>query len=201
MSARELALRRGLQLEYLTIGWNLLEALVGIIIASVSGSVALLGFGLDSGIEVFSGAVLLWRLKSDHSMGESAERTAIRLVGASFLILSAYILYEAASAWFLREAPQRTRAGIVLAIVSVIVMPMLARAKRRVARDLGSGALQADSRQSDFCAYLSGILLIGLLLNAALRWWWADPAAALAMVPLIAREGVEGVQGKTCCES
>lgn len=201
MSTRELALRRGLQLEYLTIGWNLLEALVGIVIAVVSGSVALLGFGLDSGIEVFSGAVLLWRLQSDRSRGESAERAAIRLVGASFLILSAYILYDASTALFLKKPPQKTLAGIILAMVAVLVMPILARAKRRVARDLGSGALHADSRQSDFCAYLSGILLIGLLLNATLRWWWADPVAALAMVPMIAREGVEGVQGKTCCES
>jgi divalent metal cation (Fe/Co/Zn/Cd) transporter len=201
VSTRELALARGVHLEYLTIAWNALEALAGIAIGAVAGSIALFGFGLDSGIEVFSGAVLLWRLQADKQRGEAAEHIAVRLVGASFLILSAYILYDAATALLLRQAPAKTLPGIVLAMVSLVAMPLLARSKRRVARDLGSGAMQADSRQSDFCAYLSGILLLGLVLNAVARWWWADPVAALVMVPLIAKEGIEGVQGRTCCES
>jgi len=198
VNTRAAVLTRGIQLEYLTIGWNLLEALVGIAIGAFAGSIALFGFGLDSAIEVFSGAVLLWRLKSDAS--EAAEVIALRLVGASFLILSAYILYDAGMALFLREAPQKTFSGIALAVAAMVAMPLLAGAKRRVARELDSGAMKADSRQSDFCAYLSAILLLGLLLNATLHWWWADPVAAVIMVPIIAKEGIEGLKGETCCE-
>ncbi len=190
-----------MRLEYLTIAWNLLEGLVGIIAGAVAGSIALVGFGLDSGIEVFSGAVLLWRLRSDGENGRHAERRAVRLVGLSFLLLSAYVLYSAASSLLLREAPRESLPGIILAVVSLMAMPLLARAKRGVARGLGSGAMQADSRQTDFCAYLSGILLLGLILNAVAGWWWADPIAALVMVPLIAKEGIEALQGKTCCEA
>lgn len=201
MSSREAALTRGLRLEYLTIAWNLLEGLVGIIAGALAGSIALVGFGLDSGVEVFSGAVLLWRLKTDNPESENSERLAMRLVGVSFLILSAYIGFDAVHSLFLREPPRESVPGIILAVVSLAAMPLLSAAKRRVARELGSGALHADSRQTDFCAYLSGILLLGLILNAAPGWWWADPVAALVMVPLIAREGIEGLQGKTCCES
>ncbi len=199
MSEREAVLTRGVRLEYLTIGWNLLEGIVGIIAGALAGSIALVGFGLDSGIEVFSGAVLLWRLKSEES--ENAERRAVRLVGASFLILSAYILYDAVHSLILREPPRESVPGIVLAVVSLAAMPLLSSAKRRVARDLASGAMRADSRQTDFCAFLSAILLVGLILNAAAGWWWADPAAALLMVPVIAKEGIEALKGKTCCES
>ncbi len=199
MSSREAVLTRGVRLEYLTIGWNLLEGVVGIVAGALAGSIALVGFGLDSGIEVFSGAVLLWRLKSRES--ENAERRALRLVGTSFLLLSAYILYDALHSVVLKQPPRESVPGIVLAIASLVAMPLLAAAKRRVARDLSSDAMHADSRQSDFCAYLSGILLLGLLLNAAAGWWWADPAAALVMVPLIAKEGMEALKGKTCCES
>jgi divalent metal cation (Fe/Co/Zn/Cd) transporter len=188
-----------MRLEYLTIGWNLLEGLVGIIAGVLAGSIALIGFGLDSGIEVFSGAVLLWRLRSEKS--EIAERRAVRLVGASFLLLSAYILYDAVHAFLWKQPPRESVPGIVLAIASLAAMPLLAAAKRRVARELGSGAMHADSRQTDFCAYLSGILLLGLILNAVAGWWWADPVAAVVMVPIIAKEGIEAVQGKTCCES
>jgi divalent metal cation (Fe/Co/Zn/Cd) transporter len=188
-----------MHLEYLTIGWNLLEGLVGIIAGALAGSIALVGFGLDSGIEVFSGAVLLWRLKSEES--ENAERRAVRLVGGSFLMLSAYIVYEAVHSLVLREPPRESVPGIVLAIASLAAMPLLAAAKRRVARELGSNAMHADSRQTDFCAYLSGILLLGLILNLVGGWWWADPAAALIMVPIIAKEGIAAFKGKTCCES
>jgi divalent metal cation (Fe/Co/Zn/Cd) transporter len=200
VTSRESALSRGVQLEYLTIGWNLLEALVGIAIGAFAGSIALFGFGLDSAIEVFSGVVLFWRLKSDSTKSEAADRTALRLVGISFLILSAYIFFEAATALFLKEPPRKTVSGIILAVAALVIMPLLAGAKRRVAGELGSGAMHADSRQSDFCAYLSAILLLGLLLNATLHWWWADPIAALAMVPIIAKEGVEDLKGETCCE-
>ena len=199
MTSRQAVLTRGIRLEYLTIGWNLLEGLVGIIAGVIASSIALVGFGLDSAIEVFSGVVLLWRLRSEDS--ETAERRALRLVGASFLMLSAYILYDALHALVLKEPPRQSLPGIMLAVASLAAMPLLAAAKRRVARDLGSGAMHADSRQTDFCAYLSGILLLGLTLNAVAGWWWADPAAALVMVPLVAKEGIEALQGKTCCES
>lgn len=201
MSTREAALARGIRLEYLTIGWNLLEGVVGIVAGAWAGSIALMGFGLDSGIEVFSGAVLLWRLKIDKRESERAEGLAQRLVGISFLLLSGYILYDAVHSILLKEPPRNSLPGIVLAIASLAAMPLLAAGKRAVARDLGSGAMHADSRQSDFCAYLSGILLVGLVLNAAAGWWWADPAAALVMVPIIAKEGVEALKGKSCCES
>ncbi len=201
MSTREAALARGIRLEYLTIGWNLLEGVVGIVAGAWAGSIALMGFGLDSGIEVFSGAVLLWRLKIDKRESERAEGLAQRLVGISFLLLSGYILYDAVHSILLKDPPRNSLPGIVLAIASLAAMPLLAAGKRAVARDLGSGAMHADSRQSGFCAYLSGILLLGLVLNAAVAWWWADPAAALVMVPIIAKEGVEALKGKSCCES
>jgi divalent metal cation (Fe/Co/Zn/Cd) transporter len=198
---RSAIVRRGRRLEYLTMAWNSGEALVALISGWMAGSVALVGFGLDSMIEVSSGAVLLWRLRADSDVNrrERAEQRALRLVGVSFLVLATYIAYDAVHSLVLREAPQESLIGIGLAMVSLIAMPLLARAKRRVARELNSGAMQADSRQTDFCAYLSAILLAGLLLNAIAGWWWADPVAGLVMVPLIVREGIEAVRGRTCC--
>ncbi len=194
--------RRGLRLEYLTIGWNSLEAMVGITAGLIAGSIALVGFGLDSIIEVSSGAILLWRLRAEHrGSGERAEVIAVRLVGVSLLALAAYVAYDSITSLVHRNRPETSVPGVVLAIASLAVMPILAHAKRKVARGLNSRAMQADSRQTDICAYLSAILLGGLTLNAILGWWWADPAAALAMVPLIAKEGIEAAQGRTCCES
>ncbi len=198
MSDSETIAARGVRLEYLTIGWNLLEAVIAIVTGLIAGSIALFGFGLDSVIEVFSGSVLLWRLKSQ--AGEQAERIALRLVGGSFIALAGYVTYNAVTTLLIHRAPRESVAGMVLAAASLIIMPLLARAKRRVAGKLGSAALYADSRQTDFCAYLSAILLGGLLLNALVHWWWADPVAALVMVPLIAKEGFEALQGKTCCD-
>jgi len=188
----------GRRLEYFTIGWNLTEALVGIGAGWLAGSVALVGFGADSVIESLSGGVLLWRLASPHQ-DESRERLASRLVGVSFFLLAAYVLYESLAALLRREAPASSPVGIGLAAVSLVVMPLLARAKRRVAAAIQSRALVADSRQTDLCAVLSAILLGGLGLNALLGWWWADPLAALAMVPLIALEGRKAWQQKHCC--
>jgi divalent metal cation (Fe/Co/Zn/Cd) transporter len=198
---REQITRRGVRLEHFTIIWNSLEALVSILAGALAGSVALVGFGVDSVIESSSGAVLLWRLRAepDERRREDAERVALRLVGISFLALTAYVVYESAQQLIRREAPQQTWLGIAIAAVSLVAMPLLARAKRGVAQQLGSGAMEADSRQTLVCAWLSAILLGGLLLNALLGWWWADPAAALCMSPLIAREGVEALRGKTCC--
>lgn len=194
--------RRGLNLEYFTVGWNGLEALGSLVAGLIAGSIALVAFGADSLIEVASGAALLWRLcyDSDSSRREDVERITLRIVGASFLALALYILYESASTLVLHRAPERSILGIGVAVASLIAMPMLARAKRRVAVGIGSRAMHADSRQADFCAYLSAILLGGLLLNAALGWWWADPVAGLIMIPIIGKEGVDSLRGKTCCE-
>jgi divalent metal cation (Fe/Co/Zn/Cd) transporter len=203
LDAHRLALvRRGQWLEYFTIAWNSLEALVSILAGLAAGSISLLAFGLDSLIEVASGAALLWRLRHEFnpSRRESAERTTHRIVGACFLALSAYVAAESASGLLRREAPAPSIPGIAIAAAAVVVMPLLARAKRRVAAGIASGAMRSDARQADFCMYLSAILLAGLVLNAVLGWWWADPAAGLVMVPIIAREGLNGLRGQSCCE-
>ena len=194
--------RRGQRLEHFTVAYNCLEGLVSVISGLIAGSVSLVGFGLDSAIEVASGAALLWRLHHDldPSRREQVERITLRIVGWCFIALSAYIAYESASTLIRHEAPERSIPGIVIAAMSVVVMPLLARAKRRVAVGIGSRAMHADSRQTDFCTYLSAILLGGLLLNAVTGWWWADPVAGLVMVPIIAKEGANGLRGKACCQ-
>src|SRR5205807_3663612 len=190
-----LCTRAGRRVEYLSIAWTSLEAIIGITIGVLAGSVALIGFGADSVIEVASSCVLLWRLAAS---SDEREKLAHRLVGGCFFALAAYIAIEASFDLLKHEAPRATYLGIFYAAACVIVMPALARAKRRVAAQLGSDALHADSHQSDICAYLSIILLAGLALNALLGWWWADPIAALAMLPIIVREGVAGLRGQTC---
>jgi divalent metal cation (Fe/Co/Zn/Cd) transporter len=194
--------RRGEKLEYFTIVYNSAEGLVSIAAGILAGSVSLIGFGLDSLIEVTSGAALLWRLHHDldHSRREQVERITVKIVGWCFVALALYIVYESGSTLIRHEAPQRSIAGIIVAAASVVVMPLLAKAKRRVAAGIGSGAMKADSRQADFCTYLSAILLGGLLLNALLGWWWADPVAGIVMVPIIGKEGVNGIRGKACCD-
>jgi len=192
---RVLQTRAGRRVEYLSITWTSLEAIIGFTVGILAGSVALIGFGADSIIEVASSCVLLWWLAEgsiDH------DRAAHRLVGACFFALAAYIVIDVSADLLRHEAPRVTYFGILYAGACVVVMPLLARAKRRVAVRLNSNALHADSHQSDICAYLSVILLLGLALNAALGWWWADPIAALAMLPIIIREGVAGWCGKTC---
>lgn len=202
MNSRAAAIHRGLNLEYFTVAWNLLEAAVALASGALAGSIALISFGLDSLIEVSSGGILLWRLHADQDeqRRERVERKALKLVGLSLLLLAAYVTGDSVLSLVRREVPERSLPGIALAIASLLTMPLLARAKRKVASALGSSALQADSRQTDICAYLSAILLLGLLLNAAFGWWWADPVAGLAMVPLIAYEGSEALRGKTCCQ-
>lgn len=189
---------RGIRLEYLTIGWNVMEGAVAILSGLAAGSVALMGFGVDSAIESCSGAVLLWRLRAEQrgKNVESAEERAVKLVGVSLLLLAAYVAFDAIKALVRSEQPQRSLIGIVLSLLSLIVMPLLARAKRRTASELNSAALRADSKQTSICAYLSVILLGGLLLNATIGWWWADPIAALIMVPIIAQEGREALKGE-----
>jgi divalent metal cation (Fe/Co/Zn/Cd) transporter len=200
---RQDLVRRGRLLEYFTIGYNSIEGFVSIAAGILAGSVSLVGFGLDSMIEVTSGAALLWRLHRDWDAPrrEWMERRTLRIVGASFVALALYIAYESGTTLLRQEAPERSIPGILIAALSVVVMPLLASAKRNVAAGIASGAMQADSRQTDFCTYLSAILLGGLLLNALLGWWWADPVAGLAMVPIIAKEGVDGLRGKACSET
>lgn len=186
--------RRGRMLAYLTIIWNSLEGIIAVGAGIFAGSIALVGFGVDSVIEVSSGAIILWRLAS----GEQREKLALRLVGVSFVALTAYVAFDAVKSLIYREAPEVSYIGIGIAALSLIVMPFLAHAKRKVAAKLNSRAMHADSRQTDICAYLSAILLGGLLMNAIFGWWWADPVAALIMVPIIAKEGVEALRGETC---
>ncbi|MBI4637589.1 MAG: cation transporter [Candidatus Rokubacteria bacterium] len=193
--------RRGRRLQWLTIAWNSLEFVVALVAGLAAGSIALVGFGVDSGIEVASSVAALLRLArdADERRRARAERRALRLIGAGFLLLAGYVLYDALASLATRRAPDESLAGIVLAALSLVVMPLLARAKRRVASRLESGALEAETRQTEICAWLSAILLAGLGLNAWLGWWWTDPLAALAMTPLIAREGWEALRGRTCC--
>jgi len=198
---RHAVVRHGLRLTWATILYNCLEAALAIGAGVVAGSVALVGFGFDSVIEVASGLAGLWRLRADatHDRRLRAERLSLLTVGIAFLLLAGYVLVDAGRSLLTRTPPDRSRLGLLIAAGSLIVMPLLARAKRRVAAQLASRALTAEARQTQICTYLSAILLGGLGLNAAFGWWWADPVAALLMVPLIAWEGLEAVRGRTVC--
>jgi divalent metal cation (Fe/Co/Zn/Cd) transporter len=189
-------LKRARRLEYLTVGWNAVEGIVSVAAGAAASSTALIGFGIDSFIESTSGSVMLWRLHG--AQHESKEGTALRLVGWSLLALAAYVLIDSALTLVQRDPPSRSLVGIGLACVSLIAMPVLAARKRAAAVEINSRALVADAKQTSICAYLSAILLVGLLLNALLGWWWADPLAALVMVPLIAKEGRDAIRGKAC---
>ena len=197
-------LERALRLEYLTVGWNVIEGAIALAAALAAGSVALLGFGIDSFVESASGLVLVWRLRAegsggDHAAIEQLDRRAHRLVGLSLFLLAAYIAGDAALSLWRHEVPTRSFVGIVLTVVSIAVMLWLARAKRRAAAALGSRALAADAVQTTACWWLSLAALGGLGLNALWHWWWADPVAALVMSALIAREGREAWAGRDCC--
>jgi divalent metal cation (Fe/Co/Zn/Cd) transporter len=198
---RQAVAERGKRLEYFTITWNSLEGLVALIAGVLAGSISLVGFGIDSFIEVTSGTVLLWRMSVDADVKgrERNEQFSLRIVGVCFMALAVYITYESISDILRRKPPEHSIPGIVLACVSLVVMPLLARAKKKIGNELGSAAMHADARQTDFCVYLSAILLVGLLLNAGLGWWWADPIAALVMVPIITKEGIDGMKARTCC--
>lgn len=195
--------RRGRWLSVATLGYNSLEGLIAVGAGLLAGSVALVGFGVDSVIEVAAALAALWRLRAerfaDAARRERAEQVTLRIVGVSFLALAAYLAVDAGRALWSREVPHASRVGLVLTALSIVVMPALARAKRGVAAALSSGALAAEATQTQLCAYLSAIVLGGLALNALFGWWWADPVAALVMVPIIAKEGVEGLRGEDAC--
>ena len=198
-SIRAARVRRGILLEYFTIGWNLIEGFVAVGSGIVAGSPSLIGFGFDSFIESTSGVALLWRLRvDDEHLREQRERVALRLVGICFLLLAAYVLYDSIKTLIYRESPESSIVGIGVTLVSLFVMPFLAFKKREVAKQIKSKALEADSRQTDLCVYLSAITLGGLALNSIFGWWWADPVAALLMTTIIVKEGIEALRGETC---
>jgi divalent metal cation (Fe/Co/Zn/Cd) transporter len=191
---RENIAKRGIRLSYFTIAWNIIEGLIAVIAGMVAGSISLVGFGIDSFIEVLSGATLLWRMAVDADLRrrERNERLSLRIVGICFVFLGAYVAYESCSDLIARKIPEHSLAGIILACISLVVMPTLSRAKRKVGCELASAAMNAGARQTDFCAYLSAILLGGLLLNAVLGWWWADPTAASSWFPLSSMKDLAG---------
>jgi len=201
-AARPALIKRGLLLEYLTVGWNVFEGLIAVMAGMASGSIALIAFGVDSIVETISGVVLIWRLRReqrgdlDEAGIERVERRAELLVGVSFLILAAYVAFESVRTLMAAEAADPSPVGIVLTTVSIGVMLWLAKAKRETGEALGSRALIADSKQTRACWYLSAVALSGLALNALLGWWWADPVAALAIAGLLVREGWEALSGE-----
>jgi len=199
-AVRQDMVHRGRRLEYFTIVWNALEGLVAVITGVAAGSISLLGFGMDSFIEVTSGATLLWRMSVDADIErrEQNEKLSLKIVGVCFITLAAYVAYEAAFDLVRKTPPEHSIPGIVLACISLVIMPILSRAKKKVGLALDSSAMHADAKQTEFCMYLSAILLVGLLANAFFGLWWADPMAALIMVPIIAKEGIEGLRGQTC---
>ena len=196
--------RKGLRLEYFTVGYNALEAFASIGFGLLQGSIALVGFGLDSVVESLSGLVLVWRLRMHGRVSgeaeERIERRATRLVAASFFILGAYILFESVKKLVLREIPQASLPGIIIAILSLIVMPLLAQSKRRLGERIGSKALIADSKETFACAFLSAALLIGLGAHYLFGFWQADPIAALVIVAFLFKEGVEGWRESGRCD-
>jgi cation diffusion facilitator family transporter len=198
-SRAEVLHRRALRLEWLTTLWNIVEAVIAIGSGAVSGSTALVAFGIDSLIEVSSALFVLWRLlrvgpDADEEEIERADRRAHLLVGITFFLLAAWVVFDASLALLRREIPQESYVGIGLAIASLIVMPLLAIAKQRTGREMGSKALEADAVETWLCAYLSATLLVGLVLNAWLGWWWVDSVAGLAMVPFMVWQGREAIE-------
>jgi divalent metal cation (Fe/Co/Zn/Cd) transporter len=196
------AVRRGQWLTWATLGYNSLEGLLSVGAGLFTGSVALIGFGVDSFIEVTASLAAIWRLgvDADARRREVAERRALRIIGLCFLALAGYIAVDATRSLIGRATPDASVLGIAIAAVSLVVMPVLARAKRQVAKALASRAIRAEARQTDICMYLSAILLGGLGLNALFGWWWADPIAALVMVPFIVWEGREALLGHAACD-
>lgn len=198
---RPALIQRSRRLNYATLAYNSLEGVLSIGAGLLAGSIVLVGFGTDSLIELTAGAAALWRLSADLNPArrERVEQQTLRLIGLCFLALAVYVSLEAFGALVGRTAPEQSPLGIGIAVASLLVMPFLARAKRIIAVQLDSGALAAEAKQTLICTYLSAILLVGLVLNALWGWWWADPVAGLAMVPLIAWEGLEGVRGRSSC--
>ena len=202
---RGILLKRGLRLEYISLGWNLIEGAVAIFAGVMAGSVALIGFGVDSFVESSSAAVIVWRILSEIGNRTnpekiySIERRSQRLVALSLLAFAIYLLFESGSALVLQEQPEVSHTGIILAVLSLIVMWWLARSIRRVGQQLHSHAIEADSSQTLACWWMSLSLLVGLGVNALFGWWWADPLAGIAISALMLREARSVWSGKDCC--
>ena len=188
--------RRAQQLAAASVAYNLLEAVVSIVAGAAASSIALVGFGLDSLVEMSSGLVILWQFR--HRMPETRERQALRMIGISFFSLAAYVSFASARALVGGGGADPSRVGIAVAGVSLLVMPSLSWAQRRTGRRLGSGAVVADSSQTLLCTYLSAVLLAGLALNAAFGWWWADAVVGLVVAGLAVREGRTAWLGEAC---
>jgi divalent metal cation (Fe/Co/Zn/Cd) transporter len=189
--------RRAQLLAGASVAYNAVEAVIAIGAGMVAGSVALVGFGLDSIVEVSSGLIILWQFR--HPLPESRERAALRLLALSFFGLAAYVAFESLRALGVGEQADASPVGVGLATASLIVMPLLSRAQRGTGRALGSGAVVADGTQTLLCTYLSAVLLAGLLLNAAFGWYWADPLAGLVIAGVATREGIQAWRGDNCC--
>lgn len=189
--------RRAQLLAGVTVTYNVFEALIAGAAGIAAGSVALVGFGLDSVVEVSSGLIIMWQFR--HAIPESRERRAMRLIACSFFALAAYVSIESVRALLTAEAPAASPVGIALAALSIVVMPVLSLAQRRTGRALRSGSVVADSKQTLLCTYLSAVLLAGLVLNATLGWSWADPIAGIVIALVAVREGREAWKGEACC--
>ena len=202
---RDRDLSTALRLGYFTVAWNLFEGTVAVFAAALAGSQALLGFGFDSGVESLSAAVLIWRLhveRKDAQRAEAVEQRALRVIGITFFVLAVVIALDALHSLVEQQKPSSSALGIVITIASLVVMPILATKKRSVGQALGSRAVGADATQSWACVYLSVVVLVGLVANAAFGWWWADPVAALGVAALLVREGREAVRAEhldDCC--
>jgi len=194
---RAVLVRRVRLLVAATITYNVVEAVIALTAGTAASSGALIGFGLDSVIEVASAFAVAWQFSGRDP--EARERRALKMIAISFFALAIYVTVEAVRAFFAAAAPESSRVGIVLAAVSLVVMPALSAAQRRTGRELGSASAVADSRQTLLCTYLSGVLLAGLLLNALFGWWWADPVVALAIACVAVKEGRTAWRGEHCC--
>jgi divalent metal cation (Fe/Co/Zn/Cd) transporter len=189
--------RRARLLAGTSVGYNVVEAVVAISAGMVAGSIALVGFGLDSVVEVSSGLIILWQFR--HPLPETRERTALRLMAVSFFALAAYVTVESLRTLVSDHHPDPSPVGIGLAIASLAIMPFLSWAQRLTGKELGSNAVVADSTQTLLCTYLSAVLLAGLVLNATLRWSWADPIAGLVIAAVAVKEGRDAWRGEGCC--
>lgn len=195
--------QRAIHLAVFTIFYNLLEGVVSLVLGGSANSIALIGFALDSFVESFSGLIVLNRFRCEAEGVQDSSRLesrALRGIGWSFFLLSGFILFESSRKLWTGQRPEPSPLGILLAIVSLVVMPVLAGKKFRAGKALKSGAMMSDSKQTIACMLLSVSLLLGLGLNALLGWWWADPVAGLTMIPWLVKEGAQALRGETCCD-
>jgi len=201
MDLKKSLIKKALIINCFLIVYNIIEAVVSVFFGMRAESIALVGFGLDSMIEVSSAVILVWRLSHSgtEEEGHEKDRKALFLIGISFFLLAAYVVYQSTNKLIKHEMPDSSIPGIIIAGLSLAIMPVLGLMKKKIARQIGSRALEADAMETLICSYLSFALLFGLGLNAWLGWWWADPVAGLVMVYFLIKEGREAIQGENCC--